>query len=144
LNRLPLIARAACAGLLTGLPVAFAGVIVSTLLARARDLSAALASNLLGSVVGGCLEYASMLVGLDGLALLAIVLYLGALYLLAGPLPDRRRLTSATQAAHRSPKSCCSTVSRSFPIFHVPRCETARLLLRCRRSTSAFTARIRG
>lgn len=80
LNRLPLLARATVAGLLTGLPVAFAGVIVSSLLARSRDLGAALASNLLGSVLGGCLEYGSMLIGLDGLALLALVLYLGALY----------------------------------------------------------------
>ncbi len=79
-NQLPMLPRAAIAGILTGLPVAFAGVIVSTLLEQSRDLGSALASNLFGSVLGGCLEYFSMLIGLDGLALLALVLYLGALY----------------------------------------------------------------
>lgn len=44
--------------------------------------AASLASNLLGSVLGGCLEYLSMLTGLRFLALLALALYLGALGLL--------------------------------------------------------------
>ncbi|MBC7369267.1 MAG: hypothetical protein H7343_21075 [Undibacterium sp.] len=79
-NQLPMLPRAAIAGMVTGLPVAFAGVIVSTLLARSRVPASALASNLLGSVLGGYLGYFSMLIGLDGLALLALVLYLGALY----------------------------------------------------------------
>jgi hypothetical protein len=80
LNQLPLLPRAAVSGIITGLPIAFAGVIVSSLLAKSHDLGASLASNLLGSVLGGCLEYLSMAVGLRGLALLALVLYLGALY----------------------------------------------------------------
>jgi hypothetical protein len=88
LNRLPLLPRAALAGIITGLPVGFSGVIVSSLLARSRDLGAALASNLLGSVLGGCLEYLSMAVGLRALALLALTLYLGALYFWLG---SRRR-----------------------------------------------------
>jgi hypothetical protein len=48
-------------------------------LAQARDTSAALGSNLLGSVVGGGLEYLSMMVGLRAIVLLALALYLGAL-----------------------------------------------------------------
>lgn len=87
LNRLPLLPRAVLAGLFTGLPVGFSGIIVSTLLARSRDLGAALASNLIGSVLGGCLEYFSMAVGLRALALLALVLYLSALLFW---LPGRR------------------------------------------------------
>jgi hypothetical protein len=79
LNRLSLLGRGLVGGLLHALPVAFAGVIVSTLLARARSLAAALGSNLLGSVFGGCLEYVSMWSGLRALVLLAIGLYLGAL-----------------------------------------------------------------
>jgi hypothetical protein len=86
LNRLPLLWRALAGGLLTALPVGFAGVIVSSLVARARNLPAALASNLLGSVVGGCLEYLSMALGLRALALLALAIYLGAL------LSHRRQL----------------------------------------------------
>jgi SAM-dependent methyltransferase len=79
LNRFPLLARGLLGGLLNALPVGFAGLIVSTLLARSRDLASALASNLLGSVLGGCLEYISMWSGLRALVLLALGLYLGAL-----------------------------------------------------------------
>jgi hypothetical protein len=84
LNQLPLLPRAALAGIFTGLPICFSGVIISSLLARTNDLGAALASNLIGSVLGGCLEYLSMAVGLRSLALLALVLYLGALYFWLG------------------------------------------------------------
>jgi len=79
LNRLSLLSRGLVGGLLHAVPVGFAGVIVSTLLARARSLAAALGSNLLGSVFGGCLEYVSMYSGLRALVLLAVGLYLGAL-----------------------------------------------------------------
>lgn len=78
LTSLPVLTRGALGGLINGLPVAFAGVIVSILLARSRNAAASLGSNLLGSVVGGCLEYLSMLAGLRALALLALALYLGA------------------------------------------------------------------
>jgi spermidine synthase len=81
LNRLPLLARGVLGGTLNALPVAFAGVVVSTLLARSASMAAALGSNLLGSVLGGCLEYLSMYAGLRALALLALALYLGALAL---------------------------------------------------------------
>jgi hypothetical protein len=49
------------------------------LLARSCNPTAALGSNLMGAVVGGCLEYLSMVAGLRALALLAFVLYLAAL-----------------------------------------------------------------
>jgi hypothetical protein len=51
-------------------------VIVPMLLARAPDPAVALGANLLGAVLGGCLEYFSMLGGLRATALLALVLYL--------------------------------------------------------------------
>jgi SAM-dependent methyltransferase len=79
LNRLPLVQRGVVGGLLNALPIGCAGVIVSTLLARARSLPAALGSNLLGSVLGGCLEYVSVYSGLRALVLLATAIYLGAL-----------------------------------------------------------------
>ncbi len=78
LTALPLVSRGVLGGLINGLPVGFAGVIVSILLARSRNAAASLGSNLLGSVVGGCLEYLSMVAGLRALALLALALYLGA------------------------------------------------------------------
>jgi spermidine synthase len=81
LNRFPLLARGLLGGTVNALPVAFAGVIVSTLLARSASPAAALGANLLGAVLGGCLEYLSMYAGLRALALLALALYLGALAL---------------------------------------------------------------
>jgi hypothetical protein len=81
LHGLPLGTRALLGGLLTGLPVGIAGVIVPMLLARAQDAAASLGANLLGAVVGGCLEYFSMYGGLRSTALMALVLYLFA-YLL--------------------------------------------------------------
>jgi hypothetical protein len=93
LNALPLGARAVAGGLLTGLPVGCAGIVVSTLLARSRNLPAALGANLLGSVLGGCLEYLSMYTGLAALALMALVFYLGVL------LIELRRETAAASLA---------------------------------------------
>jgi len=81
LSGLPLFARDLVGGTLNALPVGFAGIIVSTMLVRAHSLSAALGSNLLGSVVGGCLEYLSMYLGLRAVVLLALVLYLVAFLL---------------------------------------------------------------
>jgi hypothetical protein len=81
LNRLPLVSRGLLGGLMNALPVGCAGLIVSTLLARSTNLAASLASNLLGSVLGGCLEYLSMYTGLRALVLLALCLYLAALWL---------------------------------------------------------------
>ena len=79
LQSLPLIMRGLIGGLLTGLPIGLAGVIVSMLLAQAENPAAALGANLLGAVLGGCLEYFSMIGGLGAVALLAAVLYLGVL-----------------------------------------------------------------
>jgi hypothetical protein len=72
---LSLIGRGIVAGLLIGLPVGFAGIIVSLRLAHSPDPAMAFGSNLLGAVLGGCLEYSSMLIGLHGLLVLAFVLY---------------------------------------------------------------------
>ncbi|SDS36670.1 class I SAM-dependent methyltransferase [Opitutus sp. GAS368] len=82
LNTLPLLVRGVLGGLLTGLPVGLAGVIVPMLLSRSAQPAAALGSNLLGAVLGGCLEYYSMVGGLRSAALMALVLYLAAFLLL--------------------------------------------------------------
>ncbi len=79
LNQMGILERGVIGGLLIGLPIFFAGVIVPMLLKSAQDPTSALGSNLLGSVVGGCLEYFSMIVGLKALVLLALALYLLAL-----------------------------------------------------------------
>jgi hypothetical protein len=75
--------RALLGGLVLALPIGFAGIIVSTLLGRSANPSASLGSNLLGSVLGGCMEYSSMIFGLRWLALMALGLYaLAALLIL--------------------------------------------------------------
>lgn len=82
LQTLPLALRGLLAGILTGLPVGVAGLIVPMLLTRSARPAAALGANLLGAVLGGCLEYYSMLGGLKSTALLALAMYLVAFQLL--------------------------------------------------------------
>jgi hypothetical protein len=66
---------------MVALPVLFASLIFSSLLARRADSTSALAHNLLGAVTGGLLEYSSMAFGIKSLYLVAAVAYLGAAYL---------------------------------------------------------------
>lgn len=87
LGTLPFAARGLIGGLLTGLPIGLAGVIVPMLLARAADPAAALGANLIGAVLGGCLEYLSMYAGLRSVALMALALYLCA-FLLQRRMPQ--------------------------------------------------------
>jgi spermidine synthase len=68
-------------GLMVALPIFFAAVIFSTLLSQREDGARALAYNLLGAIVGGALEYTSMIVGIKGLYVIAAVLYLCAMVL---------------------------------------------------------------
>jgi hypothetical protein len=64
--------------LMVGLPVLFAALIFSTLLRQRADPTRALAYNLLGAVVGGLLEYTSMLGGIKMLYVVAAAAYVGA------------------------------------------------------------------
>jgi hypothetical protein len=82
LLELPLPLAGALGGILNALPIGFAGIVFSTLLARSPDPAASLGSNLIGAVVGGALEYLSIAVGLRALTLLAMGLYLMALLLI--------------------------------------------------------------
>jgi hypothetical protein len=81
---LPLIERGVFGGLLNALPIGFAGVIFSTLLARSEDATSSLGSNLIGAMAGGSLEYASIVTGLRFLTAIAIALYGAAFVLVAG------------------------------------------------------------
>jgi hypothetical protein len=99
LQTMPLLMRGLLGGLLTGLPVGFAGLIVPMLLKRASQPAAALGSNLLGAVLGGCLEYYSMLGGLKSTALMALVLYLVAFLLLRRRPADAPASVMATAAS---------------------------------------------
>ncbi len=101
LNQYSLLGRGLLGGFLTALPIGFAGIIVSILLSRSAAPSGALGSNLLGAVVGGCLEYLSMYMGLKTIVLIALGLYLLALLFL--PLrigkPALERAFSASPSA---------------------------------------------
>lgn len=66
-------------GLMVALPIFFASMIFSTLLGERADPARALAYNLLGAIVGGVLEYASMVVGIKALYVIAAGLYLAAM-----------------------------------------------------------------
>ncbi|MGQ0641437.1 MAG: spermidine synthase [Gemmatimonadaceae bacterium] len=66
-------------GIFVALPIFFAGTIFASLLKQRPDPVSALGFNLVGAIVGGVLEYLSMVTGTKGLYLLAAVIY-GAAY----------------------------------------------------------------
>jgi SAM-dependent methyltransferase len=57
------------------LPVFFAAIIFANSFAKVEKPNVALGSNLFGAMIGGALEYVSMLTGIKFLAILVIVLY---------------------------------------------------------------------
>ena len=73
------IVRAMGSMVLMFLPLFFAGVIFGESLRRAGEAAGPLASNLSGSVVGGVLEYGSLLWGIKSLYVLAAAIYVGAM-----------------------------------------------------------------
>jgi SAM-dependent methyltransferase len=92
LSLLPLGTARAAGIFINVLPIGFAGVLFSALLARSPDPVASLGSNLLGAVLGGILEYGSMIAGLRLMAGVAGLIYLLALIL------ARKRLLSPEPA----------------------------------------------
>jgi SAM-dependent methyltransferase len=68
--------RVIVAGLWLGSAIFFAGLIFSSSFRKAERASSAFGANLLGVVLGGCLEYTSMCYGLNFLYLLALAIYL--------------------------------------------------------------------
>jgi hypothetical protein len=76
---MPLATRVALSVVLVCGPLLASGVVFALSLARTRDASRALASNLLGAIAGGVVEYLSMVTGFRALVLLAATFYLAAL-----------------------------------------------------------------
>ncbi len=68
--------RGLISGLAMALPLFFAGIIFATSLRRLKTVELAFGSNLLGSVVGGMLEYSSLVFGIRALYLVAAAAYL--------------------------------------------------------------------
>lgn len=64
------------AGVLIGLPIFFSGVIFVTKFQHTARRSIAMGSNLIGAMIGGMLEYSSMMFGFKNLLFLIVILYL--------------------------------------------------------------------
>jgi SAM-dependent methyltransferase len=79
---MPIPLRAVCAIGIAFLPIFAANVVFAKRFADTDDATAAFGANLLGAMVGGCLEYLGLIVGFSGLLGVAALVYAGALALL--------------------------------------------------------------
>jgi SAM-dependent methyltransferase len=75
---LPVIPRAIVAVVVSFLPIFVANLVFAKRFSETADATSAFAANLLGAMVGGCLEYTTLIIGYQGLLLLAALLYAGA------------------------------------------------------------------
>ena len=71
--------RYGLAAALAFVPAFVANLVFAKRFADTTDATSAFAANLLGAIVGGCLEYLSLVVGYQALLVLAALLYAGAL-----------------------------------------------------------------
>jgi hypothetical protein len=78
---MPVGLRAVVAVLIAFLPIFAANVIFAKRFTDTADGTASFGANLLGAMLGGCLEYAALLIGFHGLLIVAAVLYAGAFLL---------------------------------------------------------------
>jgi hypothetical protein len=73
---LPFAVSTLLGAMILAVPLFFAALVFANSFRRTKNIPQALGSNLLGAVLGGFLEYTSMLFGLKNLVLLALLLYL--------------------------------------------------------------------
>lgn len=76
-------------GTIVALPVFFAAIIFATIFATRADATRALAFNVMGAVIGGLMEYSSMVTGIKALYLIAMVAYVGAWVAVRGRVVQR-------------------------------------------------------
>jgi hypothetical protein len=96
---LPAAPRAVAAIAVAFLPIFTANVVFASRFEASEDASTALGANLLGAIVGGCLEYLALLIGYHALVGVAALLYLAAFGL------SRSRRTGGAVAATVSAQS---------------------------------------
>jgi len=77
-NPMELAPRAVASVILLSLPILFASWIFAITFSKVKSPSAALGMNLLGTLIGGALEYLSMITGISALNLVAMALYAAA------------------------------------------------------------------
>jgi SAM-dependent methyltransferase len=75
---LPVAPRALLAVTVAFLPIFVANLVFAKRFADTADATSAFGANLLGAMVGGCLEYTSLIIGYQALLGVAAVLYIGA------------------------------------------------------------------
>ncbi len=97
---LPLVLRVLAAIVIAFLPIFAANVIFSKRFAAAEHPTIAFATNLLGAMLGGCLEYLALAFGYRALLIIAGILYLGAYLVMprharTAMVPVRRRERAA-------------------------------------------------
>lgn len=79
---LPVPLRAVVAVTVAFLPIFAANVVFAKRFAGTADATASFGANLLGAVLGGCLEYLALVIGYQGLLVVAGLVYLGAFALM--------------------------------------------------------------
>jgi SAM-dependent methyltransferase len=79
-NAMPMLERLSLGGFVLALPILFASWIFAITFSKVDVPHSALGMNLLGTLVGGALEYFSMILGISALNLLALCLYACAYY----------------------------------------------------------------
>lgn len=79
---MPVPLRAVVAVTIAFLPIFAANVVFAKRFTDTEDGTAAFGANLLGAMVGGCLEYLGLIVGFPGLLVIAALVYGGALALM--------------------------------------------------------------
>lgn len=79
---LPVPLRAVVAVAVAFLPIFAANVVFAKRFADTADATASFGANLLGAVLGGCLEYLALVIGYQGLLVVAGLLYVGAFALM--------------------------------------------------------------
>ena len=78
---LPVPLRLVVAVVIAFLPIFAANVIFAKRFTDTADPTASFGANLLGAMLGGCLEYAALIIGFHGLLVIAALLYLGAFFI---------------------------------------------------------------
>jgi SAM-dependent methyltransferase len=78
---MPVPLRAVVAVLIAFLPIFAANVVFAKRFTETADGTASFGANLLGAMLGGCLEYLALVIGYHGLLIVAAVLYAGAFLL---------------------------------------------------------------
>ena len=72
-------------GVISGLPLFFAGILFATAFKKEKDIPAAFGANLLGALVGGVMENLCMVYGIAFLNLLALGIYMLSFLALCKP-----------------------------------------------------------